>query len=110
MGQGARRCAARRRLRSSIRASLAFAPRRGSINASTMLSCLPIARSTIASPQNHALPLPATPFAEESTREREARSEGEGRLGTKWIMDFSDQQIRRYARHILLNEIGGAGQ
>jgi molybdopterin-synthase adenylyltransferase len=25
-------------------------------------------------------------------------------------MDFSDQQIRRYARHILLNEIGGAGQ
>jgi molybdopterin/thiamine biosynthesis adenylyltransferase len=25
-------------------------------------------------------------------------------------MDFSDQQIRRYARHILLDEIGGAGQ
>lgn len=25
-------------------------------------------------------------------------------------MDFSDQQVRRYARHILLDEIGGAGQ
>jgi adenylyltransferase/sulfurtransferase len=25
-------------------------------------------------------------------------------------MDFSDQQIRRYARHILLDEIGGEGQ
>ena len=25
-------------------------------------------------------------------------------------MDFGDQQVKRYARHILLNEIGGAGQ
>lgn len=25
-------------------------------------------------------------------------------------MDFSDQQVRRYARHILLDDIGGAGQ
>src|SRR5512144_1708306 len=25
-------------------------------------------------------------------------------------MDFSDQQVRRYARHILLDEIGGSGQ
>ncbi len=25
-------------------------------------------------------------------------------------MDFSDEQVRRYARHILLDEIGGAGQ
>ena len=32
------------------------------------------------------------------------------RLTSNIAMDFSDQQIRRYARHILLNEIGGAGQ
>jgi adenylyltransferase/sulfurtransferase len=25
-------------------------------------------------------------------------------------MDFSDQQVRRYARHILLDQVGGAGQ
>ncbi|MEQ8934308.1 MAG: hypothetical protein RIE56_00760 [Amphiplicatus sp.] len=25
-------------------------------------------------------------------------------------MDFSETQIKRYARHILLNEVGGAGQ
>ena len=25
-------------------------------------------------------------------------------------MDFSDDQIERYARHIILKEIGGAGQ
>ena len=25
-------------------------------------------------------------------------------------MDFSDDQIERYARHIILKEVGGAGQ
>ena len=39
-----------------------------------------------------------------------AREKARSRLGGFWSVSFSDEEVERYARHLVLREIGGPGQ